>query len=138
MHQGVLCGMLRDVSSKGCMPKKRGCRGPPRTSHSCGGGLPDRVRRSSGRWLCWGGSEPSQEKQGHTEATKEQGSPEATASEEARCKKTRPIDLLGSVGAIPDMSVKPGDPEALYVTNDLPGCQNGGLLSGTDKPDQLA
>ena len=36
------------------------------------------------------------------------------------------------------MSVEPGDPEALYVTNDLPGCQNGGLLSGTDKPDQLA
>jgi len=36
------------------------------------------------------------------------------------------------------MSVEPGDPEALYVTNDLPGCPSGGLLSGTDKPDQLA
>ena len=35
------------------------------------------------------------------------------------------------------MSVEPGDPEALYVTNDLPGCPSGGLLSGTDKPDQL-
>jgi hypothetical protein len=27
---------------------------------------------------------------------------------------------------------------ARFTTNDLPGCPKGGLLSGTDKPDQLA
>jgi hypothetical protein len=34
--------------------------------------------------------------------------------------------------------VQPGDPEARYTTNDLPGCPPGGLLAGTDKPDKLA
>jgi RTX calcium-binding nonapeptide repeat (4 copies) len=91
---------------------------------------------------CTGGRSVAshEEQQGRTEATKQEQtrSPEATASEETRCKKTRPIDLLGSGGAIPDMSVKPGDPEALYVTNDLPGCPKGGLLTGTSRPDQLA
>ena len=87
-----------------------------------------------------------QEEQEHTEATKEQGrSPEATASEEARCGRTKTIDLMGSASAsasepaVVDSSVKPGDPEARFVTNDVPGCPNkGGLLSGTDKPDSLA
>jgi hypothetical protein len=87
-----------------------------------------------------------QEEQEHTEATKEQGrSPEATASEEARCGRTKTIDLMGSASAsasepaVVDSSVKPGDPEARFVTNDVPGCPNkGGLLSGTDKGDQLA
>jgi len=68
-------------------------------------------------------SEAPQEGQGHTEATnKEQThSPEATASEEARCEGTRTHKGKGWS----------------YVTNDLPGCPNGGLLLGTDKPDTL-
>ena len=56
---------------------------------------------------------------------KEQGSsPQATASEEARCEGTRTtkVPRLGE-----------GD----FITNDLQGCPKGGLLSGTDKPDKL-
>jgi len=70
-------------------------------------------------------SEAPQEGQGHTEATnKEQGhSPQATASEEARCEGTRSIDLQGRT----------------YTTNDIPGCPNkGGLLLGTDKTDKVS
>jgi hypothetical protein len=68
-------------------------------------------------------SEAPQEDQGHTEATKkEQTRPlEATASEEARCEGTRPFPTGGGT----------------FATNDLPGCPDGGLLSGTDKPDKL-
>src|SRR5215216_3829131 len=86
-------------------------------------------------------SEAPQEEQEHTEATKEQArSPEATASEEDRCAETRTIDLLGSASAsVADSSIQPGDPEARFITNDVPGCRDkGGLLSGTDKPDRLA
>ena len=74
---------------------------------------------------CAGGrSEAPQEKQGHTEVTKEQArSPEAPASEEARCEKTRTFHRKGYLGS--------------SVTNDVPGCPTGGLLSGTDKPDDL-
>ena len=66
-----------------------------------------------------------EEKQGHTEDTKqEQGrSPEATASEEARCGGTRSIHLQ----------------ERTYTTNDIPGCPNkGGLLLGTDKAEKIS
>jgi hypothetical protein len=84
---------------------------------------------------------PNEEEQGHTEATKEEQAraPEATASEEDRCSGTRTVDLLksSSVSSVSDSSVQPGDPEALSITNDLPGCPNGGLLSGTDKADKL-
>jgi Ca2+-binding RTX toxin-like protein len=77
-------------------------------------------------------SEAPKEKQEHTKAT---------ASEEAQCGGTRTIDLTqvssATVATIADSSVQPGDPEAFYVTNDLPGCPNGGLLSGTDKSDRL-
>jgi hypothetical protein len=72
---------------------------------------------------------PQEEEQGHTEATnKEQTrSPDATASEEARCEGTRTIKIPVLVT------------EAVFTTNDLPGCPNkGGLLSGTDKEDNLA
>ncbi len=63
-------------------------------------------------------SEAPQEEQEHNEATKEQGrSPQATASEEARCEENRT--------------------EGVFTTNDLPGCPKGGLLSGTDKRDLL-
>ncbi len=49
-------------------------------------------------------------------------SPQATASEEARCEGTRTYRR------------KTGDME-VYTTNDLPGCPKGGLLLGTDKSD---
>jgi hypothetical protein len=49
-------------------------------------------------------------------------SPEATASEEARCQGTRTFQKWGGH----------------FTTNDLPGCPNGGLLLGTDKKDRLA
>jgi hypothetical protein len=70
-------------------------------------------------------SEAPEEGQGHTDATKEQArSPEATAFEEARCEKTRTFHRKNYLGS--------------YVTNDVPGCPKGGLLSGTDGPDILA
>jgi hypothetical protein len=85
------------------------------------------------------GSEASkQEEQGHTEATKEQGRSEQAASEEDRCEGTRTIEKLKGVFGISDSSVQPGDPETIYITNDIPGCPNkGGVLSGTDKADNL-
>jgi Ca2+-binding RTX toxin-like protein len=69
-------------------------------------------------------SEAPKEGQGHTQATnKEQGrSPEATASEEARCEGTRTFQKW----------------REHFTTNDLPGCPKGGLLLGTDKNDNLA
>jgi len=67
---------------------------------------------------------PQEEEQGHAEATEEQTrSPEATASEEeARCQGTRSFRKW----------------RERFATNDLPGCPNGGLLSGTDNADHLA
>jgi len=59
---------------------------------------------------------------GRSEGPEEQVHTEATASEEARCEGTRTIKLQRYVDV---------------VTNDAPGCPNGGLLSGTDKPDEL-
>src|SRR5215218_1103860 len=54
---------------------------------------------------------------------KEQGrAPEATAPEEAQCEGTRTKQRYGGP----------------VVTNDVPGCPNGGLLLGTDKTDTLA
>jgi len=73
---------------------------------------------------CSGGrSEAPKEEQGHTGATtEEQAHSPGAASKEARCGETQTI-FLGSEE---------------YITNDVPGCPNGGLLSGTDKPDKLA
>ena len=71
-------------------------------------------------------SEAPQEKQGHTEASKEQAhTPEATASEEARCEGTRKFKRLEQWSGV-------------MTTNDLPGCPKGGLLTGTDGYDNLA
>jgi hypothetical protein len=68
-----------------------------------------------------GHTKATKQEQEHTEATKEQTrSPKATASEEARCEGTQPIDRYGD-----------------WVTNNVPSCPKGGLLSGTDKPDEL-
>ena len=71
-------------------------------------------------------SESPQEGKGPTEAAKkEQGrSPQATESEQARCEGTRTT------------RISPHSTE--YLTNDVPGCPKGGLLSGTDKYDHLA
>jgi hypothetical protein len=68
-----------------------------------------------------GRSEAPKEQQGQTEATVEEQarSPEATASEEARCEGTRTIDR-----GIP------------FTTNDVPGCPSGGVLRGTEKADK--
>ena len=69
-------------------------------------------------------SEAPQEDKGHTEAIKEKTrSPEAAASEVARCEGTQPIERHG--------------PSGRWVTNDVPGCPKGGPLLGTDKPDEL-
>jgi hypothetical protein len=54
---------------------------------------------------------------------KQERSPQATMAEEARCEGTRTIKLQRYV---------------VVVTNDVPGCPNGGLLSGTDKVDNLS
>ena len=54
-------------------------------------------------------------------------SPQATASEEARCQGTSTTkDPRGGEGAT-----------ARFTTNDLPGCPKGGLILGTDKRDFL-
>ena len=70
-------------------------------------------------------SEAPQEGQEHTEATnKEQiRSPQATDSEEARCEGTQPVE-------------RPTYQEG-WLTNDVPGCPKGGLLSGTASNDML-
>ncbi len=130
MHQDPLCGMLLGASSKGYMQRE------------CESAV---IRR--GRFIavlrafaigcaallvvgCAGvRSGAPQEEQGHTEVTKQEQmrSPEASASEEARCEGTRTTKL----------SLQATD--IVYTTNDLPGCPNkGGLLSGTDKEDNLA
>jgi Ca2+-binding RTX toxin-like protein len=57
--------------------------------------------------------EASEEEQVHTEAT---------ASEEARCSQTRTFKIKGL---------------GVHTTNDVPGCPKGGLLSGTDRTDNL-
>jgi hypothetical protein len=50
-------------------------------------------------------------------------SPKAT-TEEAQCERTR--------------AFKDYTRWAVFTTNNVPGCPKGGLLSGTDKPDNLA
>jgi hypothetical protein len=59
-----------------------------------------------------------------TSKKEEQGrSPQATASEEARCEGTQKTNV--------NLPVR-------FTTNDLAGCPKGGLLLGTDKGDELA
>jgi Ca2+-binding RTX toxin-like protein len=68
-------------------------------------------------------SETSKKGQGH--------SPEATASEEARCEGTRTIHV--------DVKFQAWRWKGSFTTNDVPACRNkGGLLLGTDKKDRLA
>jgi hypothetical protein len=101
-----------------------------------------------------------------TSNKEEQGSsPQATASEEARCEGTRTYHLYmvsysrggqeplrtGSeedmkksekkarhIAKTEDLGVAKTEDFGVYTTNDLPGCpKKGGLLKGTDKPDKL-
>ena len=81
---------------------------------------------------------PIEQEQGHAEATK-QGqarSPEATASEEARCEGTRTLKLKDLYNLKVPWRGGFGKND-LLTTNDLPGCPKGDLLSGTDRPDKL-
>ncbi len=79
-------------------------------------------------------SEAPQGEQEHTEATKEQArSPEATASEEARCEGTRTFKLPFHKA----MEVQGYGFPGIYTTNDVPSCPSDGLLSGTEGPDKL-
>ena len=84
---------------------------------------------------------------------KEQGSsPQATASEEARCEGTRTLHhyvvaygrgLYSKTRSGSEEDMKKADKKAgqkvevvdVYTTNDIPGCPKGGLLLGTDKAD---
>ena len=61
-----------------------------------------------------------EEKQGRTEATKEQEHSGRAAPEEDRCGGTRLNSRFESWS---------------YATNDVPGCPKGGMLSGTDESD---
>lgn len=72
---------------------------------------------------CAGVRSGAPEEQDHTEATKEQGRSSEVASEEARCRETQPIDR--------------SEYDKGWLTNDVPGCSNGGLLAGTDERDLL-
>ena len=89
-------------------------------------------------------SETSKKEKGH--------SPQATASEEARCEGTRTLHhyvvaygrgLYSRMRSGSEEDMKKADKKAgqktevvdVYTTNDLPGCPKGGLLLGTDKAD---
>jgi RTX calcium-binding nonapeptide repeat (4 copies) len=81
-------------------------------------------------------SEAPKEGQGHTEATIEQTRSAKAASEEARCAETQPIDRKVEARYM-GLTYEKGLYEKGWFTNDVPGCPNGGLLLGTDKPDVL-
>ena len=121
-----MCGMLRGVRKGGHLQREGGCAVVRQ----------GRLIAVVGTYLfgcavllmvvgCAGvrSEAPQKEEQGRTEATTEEArSPEATASEQARCDGTR--------------TIKPADIEgAVMTTNDLPGCPKGGLLSGTNEND---
>src|SRR5918994_2191207 len=128
MRHSSLCGMLRGTSSREHM--QEGGSAVVRRGHLIG---------VVGTFLigcalllvvgCAGTRSESPKQQGHTEATnKEQThSPEATASEDARCDGTRTYQKGRVVRGH----------RLLLTTNDLPDCPKGGLLLGTDKADKL-
>ena len=91
-----------------------------------------------------------------TSKKEEQGSsPQATASEEARCEGTRSYHIYqvlhkpgywnGPLRTGSEEEMKKADKKprqmtmdvGVYSTNDLPGCPKGGLFLGADKPDML-
>src|SRR5215212_5050589 len=82
-------------------------------------------------------SEAPKEGKGHTETTnKEQTRSAKAASEQARCDETQPMDRKVEARYM-GPSFEKGLYEKGWLTNDVPGCPKGGLLSGTDKPDLL-
>ena len=74
-------------------------------------------------------SEAPEEKQGRTEATTGQAHSGGAASEEGRCGRMRTFKDEGAVAG--------WIYRGTYTTNDVPGCPNGGLISGIDKRDEL-
>src|SRR5215218_53959 len=151
MRQASWCGMLRGASSRGPMQREGGC-AVIRRGH---------LIPVVGTFLigcavlllvvgCAGTSSETSNK-------KEQGSsPQAPASEEARCEGTRRYHLYQVVhkpgywngplrtGSEEDIEKADKKPRQMtmdfgvYTTNDLPSCPyKGGLLLGTDKPDML-
>src|SRR5829696_10146905 len=146
MRQGSLCGMLRGTSSKRHMYREGGCT-VVRQGH---------LIAVVGTFLigcavlllavgCAGvGSEARHKEQTH--------SPQATASEEARCQGTRTLHhyvvaygrgLYSKMRSGSEEDMRKADKKAgqktevvdVYTTNDLPACPKGGLLLGTDKSD---
>jgi len=90
-----------------------------------------------------------------SEAPKEQGPTEATEEQahSERCEGERTIDISIVRSQSASASAQSASASAqsasasaqsasaaalLFTTNDLPGCPECGLLSGTDKPDKLA
>src|SRR5919112_5883865 len=112
----MVCGMLRSASSKGHMQREGGC-AVVRRGHLTavvGTFLIGCAVLLLGLGCAGTSSETSKKAQEPTEAIqKEQTrSPEATASEEARCQGTRPFQQQG----------------VHLTTNDLPECPKGGPL----------
>jgi hypothetical protein len=114
--------MLLDVSSKGHMPREGGC-AVVRRGHLIA--LVGTLLIGCAVLLLVVGcagvrSEASKNEQGLTEAAKDQ------EAHPERCEKTRIVHL-------DTYEVS----EAPFITNDVPGCPKGGLLSGTNKPDHF-
>src|SRR5215203_2057347 len=133
MRKASLCGMLRDVSSRGCMRREGGCAVVRQGQliavvGTCLIGCAALLLVVG----CAGTRSESSNK-------KEQGSsPKATESEEARCQGTRSIDLAkisASASPASEGSYLSTAIDGPITTNDLPGCPKGGLLSGTNKAD---
>src|SRR5215212_3795401 len=150
MRQASWCGMLRGASSRGPMQREGGCAVIRR------GHLTPVVETfligCAVLLLVVGCAGTSSE----TSNKKEQGSsPQAPASEEARCEGTRRYHLYqvlhkpgywnGPLRTGSEEDLKKADKKprqmtmdfGVYTTNDLPGCPKGGLLLGTDKNDLL-
>ena len=81
---------------------------------------------------------PTKMEQERIEATEQEPgrSPEATASEQARCEGTQTLKLK-DLYKLKSPWRGGFDKNDLLTTNDLPGCPKGGLLSGTGKADKL-
>src|SRR5215217_1647497 len=139
MRQGSLCGMFRGVSSKRHIPREGEGAGV-RQGHLIAvvGTLLTGCAVLLLMVGCSGtrSEAPKEQQQGHTEAstTEQTRSPKETESEEARCEGTRTI----KVKPVPRSDTFSFSKRVDFTTYDLRGCPNGGLLSGTDKPDKLA
>jgi hypothetical protein len=77
-------------------------------------------------------SEVSPEEHGHAEATEGQARSPKGSSEQARCEGTRTFRREGFTEGKGGWFYR-----GTYTTNDVPGCPNGGPLSGTDGRKKL-